>query len=231
MKQSGRGIRWILPVRIRRALRQLHRRHVLRRALGEVAAASEATPAIRMSATLESLVYGWGNDTFSARHDFLAALLSYGRRAAGPILECGSGLSTVVLAKVTRQPVWSLEHDPGWRKCTQEALDTYGCSQAHVLWAPLRSYGEFAWYDPPLARMPSDFALVVCDGPPLGTPGGRYGLLPLMRSRVRPGCVVLLDDVGRPAETGVADRWVSEFKVTCTLAGDRQRFAVLTIPK
>jgi hypothetical protein len=187
----------------------LHRRHVLRRALAALPALGEATPAMRMASTLEALVYGWGNETFSARHDFLAAVLSYGRRAAGPILECGSGLSTVVLAKVSRQPVWSLEHDPGWRDRTQAALARHGCLQAQVVWAPLRSYGGFTWYDPPLAMMPNDFALVVCDGPPSGTPGGRYGLFPVMRSRVRPGCVVLLDDAGRDAEALVADRWVA----------------------
>lgn len=225
---TRRTIRWILPIRLRRALRMLHRRHVLRRTLAAVAAASEATPAMSMVATLDALVYGWGNDTFSARHDFLAAVLSYGRRATGPILECGSGLSTVVLATVSRQPVWSLEHDPEWRDRTQSALARYGCLRAQVVWAPLRSYGEFAWYDPPLAMMPRDFALVVCDGPPLGTPGGRYGLLPVMRSRVRPGGVVLLDDAGRDAEALVAERWVSEFRVTCAMAGERQRYAVLT---
>ena len=221
-------MRWILPIRLRRTLRMLHRRHVLRRALAALPAMGDATPATRMASTLEALVYGWGNDTFSARHDFLAAVLSYGRRATGPILECGSGLSTVVLAKVSRQPVWSLEHDATWRNCTQAALVTHGCLQAQVVWAPLRNYGQFAWYDPPLAIMPTEFALVVCDGPPSGTPGGRYGLLPVMRSRVRPGGVVLLDDAGRDAEALVAERWVSEFGVTCAMAGERQRYAVLT---
>jgi hypothetical protein len=221
-------MRSMLPVRVRQTLRMLHRRHVLRRTLAALPALGEATPATRTASTLEALVYGWGNETFSARHDFLAAVLSYGRRAAGPILECGSGLSTVVLAKVSRQPVWSLEHDPRWRDRTQSALARYGCVQAQVVWAPLRSYGMFSWYDPPLAMMPNDFALVVCDGPPSGTPGGRYGLLAVMRSRVRPGCVVLLDDAGRDAEALVAARWVSEFRVTCAMAGERQRYAVLT---
>lgn len=208
MQNERRTPRWILPGRVRRTLRKVHRHYVLRRALAAVAAGREAISPARMASTLDALVYGWGNDTFSARHDFLAAVLAYGRRAAGPILECGSGLSTVVLAKVSRQPVWSLEHDPRWRDSTQAALAAHDCLQAQVLWAPLRSYGQYTWYDPPLAMMPSDFTLVVCDGPPSGTPGGRYGLLPMMRSRVRPGCVMLLDDAAREAEALVAERWV-----------------------
>jgi hypothetical protein len=86
-------MRWILPIRLRRTLRMLHRRQVLRRALAVLPALGEATSASLVASTLAALVYGWGNETFSARHEFLAAVVSYGRRAAGPILECGSGLS------------------------------------------------------------------------------------------------------------------------------------------
>ena len=44
--------------------------------------------------------------------------------------------------------------------------------------------------------LPGQFALVVCDGPPSGTLGGRYGLVPVMREHLQPGCVILLDDAG-----------------------------------
>jgi hypothetical protein len=125
--------------------------------------------------------------------------------------------------------VWSLEHDPPWVKHTRAALEIYGRTRAQVLAAPLRNYGQFSWYDPPFAIMPRDFALVVCDGPPTGTPGGRYGLLPLMRQRVRSGCIVLVDDAGRPDERRVLDQWVREFNVTCSIVGERQRYAVLSV--
>lgn len=223
------AIRRILPPLARRELRRLHRRYVLRRALLQVSRSADEQ-AVSSAELLGDLVYGWGNDTFSAREEFLAAVLSYGRLADGPILECGSGLSTIILATVSRQHVCSLEHDPTWRKHTQAALETHHRTRAHVLAAPLHNYGQFTWYDPPVAVMPGDFALVVCDGPPAGTPGGRYGLLPVMRQRLRSGCVVLLDDAERPDETRVLEQWTREFNVTCSMAGDRQRYAVLSVP-
>lgn len=229
IRESIRAIRYMFPPSARATFRRLHRRYVFRRALQDVdrTAGLGASPA---AALLEALVYGWGNHTFSARHEFLAALLEYGRVANGPILECGSGLSTIVLATVSRQQVWSLEHDPTWGKHTQVALDRNGCTHAHVLSAPLRNYGQFTWYDPPLDVMPCDFALVVCDGPPAGTPGGRFGLMPLMRPRVRSGCVVLLDDASRAGERHVAEEWARKFDMTCSMVGERQRYAVLTVP-
>lgn len=76
--------------------------------------------------------------------------------------------------------------------------------------APPRSYGEFDWYDITRIDLPISIAAVVCDGPPSMTRGGRYGLLPVLRSRLG-GAVILLDDADRPGEADVLDRWQTEF--------------------
>jgi len=71
----------------------------------------------------------------------------------------------------------------------------------------MRDYGEFHWYEPPLQSMPEQFRLVICDGPPGDTPGGRRGLLPVMNARLRPGSIVLLDDAQRSGEIEAIRRW------------------------
>ena len=48
---------------------------------------------------LHDLVYGWGN-SWSAQHEYLAACLEAALQSEGPILECGSGLSTVLLGAI-----------------------------------------------------------------------------------------------------------------------------------
>lgn len=75
--------------------------------------------------------------------------------------------------------------------------------------SPLKDYGDFCWYDAPLESMPDSFSLVICDGPPGATKGGRYGLVPFMRDRLRSGCVILLDDAEREEERTIAARWQS----------------------
>ena len=50
---------------------------------------------------LSELVQGWGNK-WSAQHEYLAACLEHARDADGPILECGSGLSTILLGTVAQ---------------------------------------------------------------------------------------------------------------------------------
>jgi hypothetical protein len=144
----------------------------------------------------------WGNLGFVADVAYLSAVLGYAHESPGPILECGSGLTTVLLGLLEGRPVWSLEHLRAWRRSVQVRLRLAG-ARANVRLAPLRSYDSFVWYDVP-GDLPDEFGLVVCDGPPGGTPGGRYGLLPVAGKRLRPGTVVLLDDAER------AERWTEE---------------------
>lgn len=75
--------------------------------------------------------------------------------------------------------------------------------------------------------MPNRFGLVVCYGPPGDTPGGRYGMLPVMRARLDRRCVILLDDVQRPAEREVAGRWAQELNAAYRVDGCEKLFAVI----
>jgi hypothetical protein len=130
-----------------------------------------------------------------------------------------------VLAERTGAEVWTLEHSPVYHEQTQRRLARHHISTDRLTLAPLKDYGEFAWYDAPLDRMPSDFRLVIADAPPGDTEGGRYGLLPVMRGHIAPGCAVLLDDCERAAERAVLERWSHEFGLTCHLDDDRAQKA------
>lgn len=164
---------------------------------------------------LECLRFGWGNPGFTAPVPFLERVAASARNTGGPILECGSGCSTLLLGLVAASrgvPVWSLEHDARWHETIADSLRRHSISGVHLLHAPLQSYGDFAWYAPPaLTALPGRFTLVVCDGPPgTTTPGGRYGLLPVLGDRLGPGAEILLDDASREEERAVLARWASE---------------------
>jgi hypothetical protein len=55
--------------------------------------------------------------------------------------------------------------------------------------------------------MRHSFDLVLCDGPPSKTRGGRYGLIPIMHSRMRRSAKVFVDDTGRTDEVAIIQRW------------------------
>jgi predicted O-methyltransferase YrrM len=190
-------------------------------------------PADPPAEIVSGLVAGWGNKKMSAWEDFIQAAIRHARETDGPILECGSGLSTLLLGLVadrTERHVFSLEDNAFWATKVRGVLRRYGVSNVEIFASELRGYGAYSWYDPPLDKLPRDFSLVVCDGPQGTTPGGRYGLLPLMRSRLRPGCIILLDDAHRPAEREIAARWARELGTSFTIEGHEKPFIRLSVP-
>ncbi len=178
----------------------------MRRLLREVPQESQAFN----SDLLSDLVQGWGND-WSAQREFLTACLQQVRATRGPVLQCGAGLSTLLIGAVAQRmqlTVWTLEHDVAHAARVQGFLDRYGLRNVRLCVAPLRSYGDFDWYEPPaFDAIAGKFSLVICDGPAVETYGGRYGLLPVMGEKLSADCTILLDDATRPSERWIASRW------------------------
>ena len=220
-----------MPASARRLIREYHRRLSFRRAIARSADAIAVgeLPAEQVAA----LSYGWGNEGFSAETGFLSAVVRRAAAVTGPILECGSGLSTVLLSIATRETgreVWSLENDPQWAERVRKSLRDERARATYVETAPLKNYGAFDWYEPNFSRLPRQFSLVVCDGPPGHTHGGRYGLVPVMREHFAPGCVILVDDAERDAERLIAERWAKELNATLEFEGRERGLGVLTLP-
>lgn len=227
-----RIVKFLLPFRFRMFLRRVHRGIVFRRAMKRFLAAPHDTTRPGHPVLLD-LVYGWGNESWSARDEYLAECIDRALASEGPILECGSGLSTILIGAVAKQrgqAHWALEHLPQWAAKVQRHLDRYHLDSVTLCSAPLKDYGNFFWYDAPLDSMPAMYSLVICDGPPGGTEGGRYGLVPVMGQRLTPGCIILLDDVVRIQEHTIARRWSAELGADLVTRGDRKPFIKLTVP-
>lgn len=139
---------------------------------------------------------GWGNTGFSAEPDYVLEVAQRALRAK-TVLECGSGLTSIALGCLG-VPTWSLEHHPEWANRVRRALERIDARSVSVHDTPLRSYGELDWYSVP-DELPEQFDLVVCDGPPGQTRGGRQGLWTVLTDRIM-SATILLDDAHRPAE-------------------------------
>jgi hypothetical protein len=221
-------LRRLVPGPLKRAAKEALLDRKFRNALRRIAdLPSDVVPPREL---LNELSLGWGNEGFAAQTDYLEEVSRQAARASGQVLECGSGLTTIMLGLLAGRrgiQTWSLEHFPEWQARVTSVLERFEIPNVQICAAPLRSYGEFSWYDPPLAEMPKEFQLVICDGPPGSTAGGRYGLLPVMGERLPAGTVILLDDATRPGELECLRRWTSEAKFKVS-SPDENKFAVLT---
>jgi len=224
--------RRLVPKPYRRLVRSWHRSSVLHATLRRM----RKDPRRLLHARPEdfaALGYGWGNESFSASAEFLSECVAAAAADGGPILECGSGLTTLLVGIVAMRAgreVWSLEHDPSWAERVRRELRRIGLFGSHVHCAELRDYGGFLWYAPPLDQMPAGFDLVVCDGPPGTTPGGRAGLLPVMKQKLAPGCRILLDDASREGEQAVASSWARQLGTRPLSHGQAAPFVEVVVP-
>ena len=162
---------------------------------------------------LRAMRCAWGNLCWRADSDFLLATLFWWQRSNGAVLECGSGLSTLLLAtaaRAHRRELHSLEHDASWAKEVESVLPGWLRNNARIHHTPMRPYGDYDWYDVQNVIPDEPIGFVVCDGPPGRVRGGRYGLVPLLRDRFAPGAIILLDDAQRRMERRVVDLWRDE---------------------
>jgi len=135
------------------------------------------------------------------------------------VVELGSGVSTVVLARLLRERggrLTSLEHEPTWAAFVGAQLEREGLSEtARLVEAPLAAHSLAVdgapWYpESALAELPAGIDLLLVDGPPGygdGMERSRYPALPALKDRLAPGAVVFLDDATRPGERDILERW------------------------
>lgn len=220
----------IIPYRIKAWLKGRRRQLLLRRGISAFLDAPSA--AADSPRVLSDLIRGWGNEEWSAHREYLEACLTAVRNTSGTVLECGSGLTTLLCGALAREQgrqYIALEHSDVWAARVESFLNRFGISGVQLVRTPLRSYGAADWYDLTEANLPETFGLVICDGPPGSTPGGRSGLAVAVGSCLQKGCVIMLDDTHRSEEHALAERWRDELPAALSFHGKQGRFARLEV--
>ena len=165
----------------------------------------------------------WGNEGWSADLEYLCAVARRMRGVTGPVLECGSGLTTIVMGVLAERlgvRVLSLEQDPCWAAFVRSRLSRFRISSVRLVESPLKVYDGFLWFDVDELELPDAFELAVCDGPaiygqaePYQT-AWRVGLLPVLRERGVRVQEILLDDADDSRSQAVYARWEREHGYT-----------------
>ena len=133
-------------------------------------------------------------------------------------LECGSGTSTLFLARAVQLKgsgkLIALEHMEEFLEPTIEALKRHGLDDyAEVRHAPLTEVeidgGTYLWYEDSSISDLTDIDLLIVDGPP-GSTGtrARFPAYPLLIERLAPSALILVDDLQRSDERAVVDAWL-----------------------
>jgi predicted O-methyltransferase YrrM len=140
-------------------------------------------------------------------------MVGVARKCRGPIIETGSGLSSVLMAASNPDAtVYSLEHLEGYAAQTVSMAESAGVSNVGVCYAPLLD----GWYDLEKFDLPNKFTLGVCDGPPR-----LFGTRMRFFEELGPRCkVIVADDVGDDIRYGEKiHKWAEANNRTVQLLG------------
>lgn len=215
---------------IRKFLDHQHRRTIFYEAFARFRQNPRA--GLRDETLLHQLIHGWDNESWSAWTEYLQACLLSCWDTGGPVLECGSGLSSLLMGVVLQErggELHSLEHHPEWAARQRAFLERLDIRSVTLHQVPIIAYEGFDWYKPPLEKLPGAFRMVVCDGPPGCTRGGRSGMLPVMRERLGHGCKVFVDDVQRSAEAEMLALWARQEGRGFVTYGTEKPYGVLEL--
>ena len=158
---------------------------------------------------------------WSAAPDFLHLILEHCLTTRpATILECSSGLTTLVLARCCQLNqhghVWSLENGAEYVDKTQAELAEFGLMEyATVCHAPLEkkiiNNVEYLWYaQNAIPNKPID--MLVIDGPPgFIQKHSRYPALPILFDKLADNSVVFLDDAAREDEKEIIALWQAQY--------------------
>lgn len=143
--------------------------------------------------TRKALGNHWG-----ALEDVLMLCALMGQKSEGPIIETGSGLTSIVLAASSKEPVYCLEHDEYWASKTQELADQAGVS-LNIKLCGIKD----GWYVLP-KDLPREFSLGLNDGPPRLI-GSRIGFFDHFGNTQ----TIIVDDADDPGYGGWLKDWSS----------------------
>ncbi len=141
------------------------------------------------------------------------------------VVECGSGVSTIFLARLFLElgggATLAIEHDAEWAAWLRARLADEGLTaHADVVHAPLDASG---WFDEGRvldALAGRDVDLLLVDGPPaadgFGPPTSREPALGFFLTALTAGATVVLDDADRPGEQEVLRRWEERYGLRFT---------------
>jgi predicted O-methyltransferase YrrM len=166
-------------------------------------------------------VFKYIGNNYAADPTVLALLVGLVRKCRGPIIETGSGLSSVLMAAVTTDQVYSLEHVEHYAAQTVAWATEAGVENVGVCYSPLVD----GWYDLERFDLPAKFALGFCDGPPR-----MFGTRRRFFDELAPRCsAIVVDDIKTDINyMREVHEWAEAHGRTCEILG---RAALITKPE
>jgi len=173
---------------------------------------------------------GW-----AASPDVLLTLV-HSARSSGvrTIVDLGSGVSTLVLAKAAPQArVISIDNSPEYAAKTQLLLNSHAITNVDLRVAPLAPHASGnSWYETSIFAEITEIDLLFIDGPPATEDGqGRHPAFTELLKKLSAKAIVVLDDAGRDGEKELAQKFAAAMPTHSVEFLDHEKGTAVIQPK
>ena len=126
------------------------------------------------------------------------------------VVELGSGVSTLIVAKAGARKVISIDNSEEFAEKTREMLRAHKVRGVEVRVAPLKAHASAVqWYDTAKLKDLKKIDMLIIDGPPGSkNPDARKPALKELLAKLSPNVVVVIDDVKRAGEQQLSEAFV-----------------------
>ena len=123
------------------------------------------------------------------------------------VVELGSGVSTLVVAKAGAKKVISIDHSGEFAELTREVLKEHKVRGVEIRIAQLKAHiSGVDWYDTEVIKDLKRIDLLIVDGPPGSkNPEARMPARAEFIAKLSPKAVIVIDDVNREGERKLAE--------------------------
>lgn len=168
----------------------------------------------------------WDNGAWAAGPDMLMVIAKMARKG-GPIIEFGTGLSTLVArAANPNAEIVAYDHIGHWAEKVDKAIIDCGYPEVNIKVTTLEG-------SPPFYRMQETrrFAMAICDGPPHRENEDRSLTYPMLSNVLLPGGRVVIDDLHFTDAKANFEAWAEEAGADFQVIDGEKLFGVAVIPE
>ena len=172
----------------------------------QIEALEQLLPALKLTLPLPAS-RGW-----AASPDFLLTLSALTKKKRPKlVVELGSGVSTLVLAKSGAKKVISFDHSSDFGGQTRQLLKEHKVTGVDIRINELESYESgYKWYARTSLQGIKNIDLLVIDGPPSAiNPDARFPALEHLLPLLSKNATIILDDADREDEKKLAEAFVA----------------------
>ena len=177
----------------------------------------------------------WGDPLTDERLTYIHHALAEVGKARGPILQCGSSLLTLLAGLLCEadpnadKRLWVFEHDRHWGSVVRSWTAAHELRRTHVIVTPAERFDGYVWYMLDPGRVPSDFALVLCDASS-ALPSSARGVVTRMANQLGDRCVLLVRSARRPRDLKFLADWAKTENAAFVLKEGSDPYLKIALP-